>query len=189
MIRYFFVLVVALGLSLPHRAQAQDTAWVQVEAQPTLAGAQDRVRDYANRLENVAGFYLGGPWYGVVLGPYNRPDAEALLSDLRNQGRIPADSFVVDGSTFRQQFWPIGVGATTSVQPLPGAGASQRQSCAECKSIRVLDCKAYRPSRNESWVHRSYPLESMPARFADLPGRPSAASARAARQSDSAARR
>lgn len=125
MIRYFFVLVVALGLSLPHRAQAQDTAWVQVEAQPTLAGAQDRVRDYANRLENVAGFYLGGPWYGVVLGPYNRPDAEALLSDLRNQGRIPADSFVVDGSTFRQQFWPIGVGATTSVQPLPGAGASQ----------------------------------------------------------------
>ena len=125
MIRYFLLLVVALGVSLPHRASAQDTAWVQVEAQPTLTGAQDRVRAYANQLDNVAGFYLGGPWYGIVLGPYSRPDAEALLSQLRTEGRIPADSFVVDGTTFRQQFWPIGVGAQSGVQPLPDATAPQ----------------------------------------------------------------
>ena len=105
-------------------AAAQDTVWVQVEAQPTLAQAQARVRVYASQLENVAGYYIGSGWYGIVLGPYRRPDAETLLARLRTSGRIPSDSFIATGSAFQQQFWPIGVAAETRAQPLPGTSGT-----------------------------------------------------------------
>lgn len=120
MIRVFLaVLVLAF---VPLGAAAQDRPfWVQVEAQPTLTGAQDRVRFYDARLENVAGYAIGSGWYGIVLGPYVRTDADALLRDLRRAGAIPRDSFIANGNNFRQQFWPIGVGAATSPLPLPGS--------------------------------------------------------------------
>ena len=102
-------------------ASAQDTVWVQVEAQPTLAAAQARARAYAGQLENVSGYFLGGRWYGIVLGPYRAADAETLIRDLRRKGQIPTDSYLVDGSRFRQQFWPVGVGAQTTAQPLPAS--------------------------------------------------------------------
>ncbi|MCX7299848.1 MAG: trypsin-like peptidase domain-containing protein [Rhodobacterales bacterium] len=98
---------------------AQDTVWVQVEAQPTLGQAQTRVRDYAGQFENVNGYYLGSGWYGIALGPYARPDAEALLRSLKAQGAIPGDSFIATDNTLGQQFWPIGANAQTGTQPLP----------------------------------------------------------------------
>jgi peptidoglycan hydrolase-like protein with peptidoglycan-binding domain len=98
---------------------AQSVAWVQVEAQPTLSSAQDRVRAYAAQFENVNGYYLGGGWYGIALGPYAPTDAEALLRQLRGTGQVPGDSFIADGRQYKQQFWPIGVGAETTAQPLP----------------------------------------------------------------------
>ena len=81
------------------------------------------MRVYASQLENVAGYYIGSGWYGIVLGPYRRPDAETLLARLRTSGRIPSDSFIATGSAFQQQFWPIGVAAETRAQPLPGREA------------------------------------------------------------------
>lgn len=102
------------------QAWGQTPVWVQIEAQPTLTAAQDRVRAYAADLENVAGFYIGSGWYGIVLGPYSRQDADTLLRRYRSERRIPGDSFIAFGGNFRQQFWPIGVGAPTSAQPLPG---------------------------------------------------------------------
>ena len=104
-------------------AQAQQPVWVQIEAQPTLNAAQDRARIYAGQLEDVSGFAIGGGWYGIVLGPYARSDAETLLRDYKAARRIPGDSFIAFGRNFRQQFWPVGVGANTTVQPLPGADA------------------------------------------------------------------
>lgn len=95
--------------------------WVQVEAQPTLAQAQERVRDYAARFPDVSGFSLGSGWYAIVLGPYAPEDARALLGRLRAAREIPGDSFIADGSRFRTQFWPVGTGAETAPQPLPGA--------------------------------------------------------------------
>ena len=121
MIRAFaaFIMTCWFGVA----AQAQQPVWVQIEAQPTLNGAQDRARAYAGRIENVNGYFLGGRWYGIALGPYAPADANQLLRDLRRRGVIPNDSYIVTGSNFRQQFWPVGVGASTTVQPLPGATA------------------------------------------------------------------
>jgi S1-C subfamily serine protease len=95
--------------------------WVQVEAQPTLGQAQTRVRDYASRLDDVSGYFLGSGWYGIALGPYTADDAANVLRRLREQGAIPGDSFIADGSAFEQQFWPIGVGAQTEIQSAPDA--------------------------------------------------------------------
>lgn len=93
--------------------------WVQIEARRTLSDAQTQVRGYAGRLDDVVGYSLGSGWYGIALGPYARGDAEAVLRELRSRGAIPQDSFIVDGSNFGQQFWPIGTGAETRPQPLP----------------------------------------------------------------------
>ncbi|WP_432449346.1 serine protease [Aliiroseovarius marinus] len=96
-------------------AQAQgEVAWIQVEAQPNLTAAEDRVRAYAARMEGVNGFRIGANWYAIVLGPYS-PDAAALqLRSLKNAGIIPRDSFIAETGQFRQQFWPVGANALTS---------------------------------------------------------------------------
>lgn len=118
-IRWIFC-VVAMIVA-PMGVWAQNPVWVQVEARPTLQGAQERARDYAGRVENVVGFTTGGRWNVIALGPYAPNDAEAVLQQLRRAREIPADSYIVDGRAFRQQFWPIGAGAATTAQPLPDA--------------------------------------------------------------------
>ncbi|NSX54709.1 serine protease [Parasulfitobacter algicola] len=94
---------------------AQDRVWVQIEAQPSLAEAQERIRDYSSSLDNLHGFALGSGWYGIVLGPYNSEDADLVLGRLRRQGLIPRDSFIAFGRNFQQQFWPIGGNAFTAL--------------------------------------------------------------------------
>uniref|UniRef100_UPI00404810C9 peptidoglycan-binding protein n=1 Tax=Yoonia sp. TaxID=2212373 RepID=UPI00404810C9 len=121
MIRVLLAWLIITFPSLP--ALAQSTVWVQIEAQPTLAAAQGRARAYAGQLDDVAGYFVGGRWYAVVLGPYAPADAEAVLRQLRSSGQIPGDSFIADGARFRQQFYPVGVGAQTTPQPLPAAQA------------------------------------------------------------------
>ena len=115
------IAVIFLGL-WPVSMLAQDVAYVQVEAHQTLTTAQARARFYAGQLENVNGFSLGGGWYGFVLGPYTPNDANTVLRQMRRYRTIPSDSFIVSGSRFRQQFWPVGVdvGAQTTAQPCVG---------------------------------------------------------------------
>ena len=114
------LLAIFVFAATPFAASAQERPyWVQVEAQQTLTGAQNRARAFDARLDNVAGYYIGSGWYGLVLGPYSREDADILALSLRRSGQIPNDSFVADGRNLRQQFWPVGVGAPTTAQPLP----------------------------------------------------------------------
>ena len=114
------LLAIFVFAATPFAASAQERPyWVQVEAQQTLTGAQNRARAFDARLDNVAGYFIGSGWYGLVLGPYSREDADILALSLRRSGQIPNDSFVADGRNFRQQFWPVGVGAPTTAQPLP----------------------------------------------------------------------
>lgn len=100
-------------------ASAQDSFWVQIEARQTLAGAQDRARDYAGRLDSVHGFYIGDGFYGIFIGPFDEPQAETTLARLLDRGAVPSDSFVKNGRFFQQQFWPIGGGAQTTITPPP----------------------------------------------------------------------
>ena len=108
------LLALALWFCVTGAAVAQQSVWIQIEAQPSLRAAEDRLRTYAARLPDVAGFQLSARWYGIALGPYSRPDAVQQLGSLRAQGLIPRDSFIAEPTRFRRQFWPIGANDLTA---------------------------------------------------------------------------
>lgn len=136
-----FIAVIFLGL-WPVSMLAQDVAYVQVEAHPTLTTAQARARFYAGQLENVNGFSLGGGWYGVVLGPYTPNDANTVLRQMRRDRTIPSDSFIIKGRRFQQQFWPVGVGAQTTAQPLPDATTPEVETVAPIEVAPLAEVSA-----------------------------------------------
>ncbi|MCK4712062.1 MAG: trypsin-like peptidase domain-containing protein, partial [Marinosulfonomonas sp.] len=94
---------------------AQQSAWIQIEAQPSLREGQGRARAYAGVFENVNGFSIGAGWYAVALGPYTPAGAVADLDRLRRENLIPRDSFIADGTAFRQRFWPVGADTRTQI--------------------------------------------------------------------------
>lgn len=108
----------------------QDSVWIQIEAHPSLRDAQERAQLYANALPDVNGFSLGGSWYGVLLGPYARDDANRVLEVYRRERQIPRDSFIAFSANLGQQFWPVGAntlnrGAVLApAQPVTGAGSA-----------------------------------------------------------------
>lgn len=133
MARIFSALILAILTMAPAaRAQEDGLAWVQIEAQPSLAQAQRSIRGYATDLQDVNGFSLGGGWYAIALGPYAPQDARQVLRVLRAEGAIPRDSYIAESGDYRQQFWPVGAntltGAAPDVQtPEPDADANEPQ--------------------------------------------------------------
>ena len=110
MFRPIALVAVLLSLLLtmhPRAASAQEgTAWVQVEALPDLATAQDRARAYAAQFPDAAGFKLRSGWFGIALGPYPATEAAERLSSLKRDGKIPRDSFIAYSRDYGDQFWP-----------------------------------------------------------------------------------
>lgn len=82
--------------------------YVQIEAQPNLSVAQDRLLDYAAALPDVNGFELDGGWYGIALGPYPREEAARVLRRLRVQNLIPSDSYIKASDRYGQHIWVAG---------------------------------------------------------------------------------
>ncbi|MEO0666236.1 MAG: serine protease, partial [Pseudomonadota bacterium] len=122
--------------SLP--ALAQQNTWIQIEAQPSLAAAEASVRSYAARLPDVAGFQLSARWYGIALGPYTAQDAQRQLQALRGQGLISRDSFLVQTSVFRQQFWPVGAAALApGTQPVTPVAPLETQTETEAAAVEA----------------------------------------------------
>ena len=123
--RIFAVVFVAIwAISGPVTAQqaTADVVWVQIEAHPSLSVARQRAEAYAARLPDVNGFSLGGSWYGIVLGPYLRADAERLLRTYRADRVIPRDSYIALSRALGAQYWPEGAnlldrGAIAAPQP------------------------------------------------------------------------
>jgi peptidoglycan hydrolase-like protein with peptidoglycan-binding domain len=103
--------------AFPARAQEDGLAWVQIEAQPSLAQARESIRGYAAELVDVNGFSLGSNWYAIALGPYNRQDAEQVLRVLRAEGTIPRDSYIAEREDYQQQFWPVGASTLAQTDP------------------------------------------------------------------------
>jgi S1-C subfamily serine protease/peptidoglycan hydrolase-like protein with peptidoglycan-binding domain len=118
MTRILTALAVAILMIAPAaRAQDDGLAWVQIEAQPSLAQARRSIRGYAAELQDVNGFSLGGGWYGIALGPYTPQDARQVLRVLRSEGVIPRDSYIADSEDYRQQFWPVGADSLAEATP------------------------------------------------------------------------
>ncbi|RSK34880.1 peptidoglycan-binding protein [Rhodovulum iodosum] len=113
---------------------AQDRAWVQIEAHPSLREAEERARAYSGAFQDVNAFSLGSGWYAIALGPYTGEAAARRLSDLRRERLVPGDSFVADGSAFRQQIWPAGANALSA----PAVAAPAAPAAPEAPAGIVL---------------------------------------------------
>ncbi len=111
----FTALLVFIGSLTSALSQENEIVWVQIEAQPSLTVARDRIQQYAREVEDVNGFSLGGGWYAIVLGPYTPEDAETVLRVYREERVIPRDSFIAFTSAFRAQFWPVGANLLTTL--------------------------------------------------------------------------
>lgn len=101
----FLLGLFGLLAALPAAAQ---NAWLQIEAQPNLNTAMDRARAYAALFPDVEGYRLTNGWYGIALGPTSSDQAASRLLDLRRQNMIPSDSYLSDGATYGDRFWPVG---------------------------------------------------------------------------------
>ncbi|WP_405107359.1 serine protease [Phaeobacter sp. BS52] len=107
---------VATAQTSPQQS-AQDTVWIQIAARASLREAQAEAQEFAARLPDVSGFALGGGWYGIVLGPYARSDADRVLQVYRAERQIPRDSFIAFGRNLGNQFYPTAASANTETQP------------------------------------------------------------------------
>jgi S1-C subfamily serine protease len=141
-------LAAVIGALATGPAMAQQRSWVQVEAQRTLSDAQEAARGYAAAgVDDVNGFLLGTGWYGIALGPYSEDRAQTVRRSLRARGLIPRDSYLVDGSQFRQRYWPAGVTGTTAAtdaltepaeQPDPAPTETPDETVAEARAAEGL---------------------------------------------------
>ncbi|HHS88891.1 MAG TPA: peptidoglycan-binding protein [Rhodobacteraceae bacterium] len=129
MYKYVFVSIFVMLSALAGPAQAQQSSWIQIEAKRSLGQAQESARRYARDLQSVNGFALRSGWYAIVLGPYSPQEANEALLQLRATRQIPADSYIVNGSTFRRQFWPVG--AAIGTQPAQPQQSDQTDATEE----------------------------------------------------------
>jgi peptidoglycan hydrolase-like protein with peptidoglycan-binding domain len=120
------MLLSVLVIALPRHAHAQEASvWVQIEAQPTLAEAQDRAQAWSALFPETGGFRLRSGWYAVMLGPYPEVEARARLASLRQDGLIPRDSFIAFPRDFGTRFWP-----PEGVAPTPPAATPEAVAVA-----------------------------------------------------------
>ncbi|GGH57595.1 peptidoglycan-binding protein [Frigidibacter albus] len=117
---------VMIGAVVSVQSASAQEAYVQIEAQPSLRAAEERVRAYSGVFPDVAGFAMDTGWYAIALGPFSPEEAERRLQVLRGERMIPADSYLADTSRFRQQFWPVGAMVAPGVpDALPGRDITQ----------------------------------------------------------------
>lgn len=109
--RFTAVFSLLFTLFFATNASAQDNAWIQIEALPTLNAGEASVRSQAAKLEAVNGFRLPNGWYAIALGPYNAADAQARMENLKASRLIPNDSFIMFSRQYGAQFWPVGASA------------------------------------------------------------------------------
>lgn len=122
-----------------YSAAAQDqNTWIQLEAHPNLAVAQQSIRAYGVQIKDVNGFSLGAGWYAVALGPYSPAEAQTVLTRLRNSGLIPRDSYIAISDNYLQQFWPVGTNALA--QPELEAEA-EVQEAAEIENVQLVQAQ------------------------------------------------
>ena len=133
--RYYLGLCVAMWMALVAGASvAQDTRWIQIEAQPSLLEAETRARIYAQEFPDTQAHSIGSGWYAITLGPLPEDQADLRMSQLRARAAIPRDSFLATGANYRQRIYPIGP-APAAVTPKQTAEAEVVQEEATQVSV------------------------------------------------------
>ena len=135
-------LFLALAAPLTRPALAQDTepqVWIQIEAKPRLSEAEDRAKAWQAMFDDVQGFVVTSGWHVITLGPFSRADATTRLADLKRENLIPADSFISDGRSFRDPFWPVAASTEDATAPdTPAEPETAAEPATVSESLPVL---------------------------------------------------
>ena len=123
--------------------------WIQVEARPDLKSAMNRIKVYRTKISNVVGFEIEGGWFGITLGPYKSHIADALLTEFKEKGLIPPDSFVARRVTYGSQFYTP---RTSSPQLI----AEQSLNQAEIKTTTQVVTEIAIPTETATELELSY---------------------------------
>ena len=150
----------AAGQTAGQGADGRDTVFIQIEAQPSLARAEDSLRRYAARVQDVNGFALGGGWYAIALGPYPEDEAPALLRNLRRSGLIPRDSYVAQPSEYQRQFWPVGT--DTLAQDVETQAPRTDGRSTQARSERVAPSSTPEPAASPAASPEVQPIDETP---------------------------
>jgi len=116
-----FLAIIGVAGASSNSAHAQASYWIQVESQNNIRDTRARAQSFAARFPDTHAFSTTSGWYAVVIGPYPKGEAQALLGRLKAQSRIPADSLLSNGREHLRQLWPLM--ANTTVTPTPTATA------------------------------------------------------------------
>lgn len=132
----------AAALFLRPAAAQELQAWIQVEAQPTRAEAEDRARAYTALFPETEGFQLRSGWYAIMLGPYPEDEAARQAQALLVEGLIPADSFLAFERDFGPRYWPPEGETATPEVVLPGVAAPEISAIPDETRSEARDTEA-----------------------------------------------
>ncbi|MGV6839169.1 MAG: peptidoglycan-binding domain-containing protein [Planktomarina sp.] len=102
---YVFALLLFAGAALAFESPSK-YSWIQIQALPSESDARRAAKARSAEYENLVGFQIGGGWYGLALGPFDRATADAEVNRLIGSGVIGRDSFVSNGTSYTSVFWP-----------------------------------------------------------------------------------
>ena len=105
-LKLLFVFICAFLISA-HAGWSQSAEnWIQIEAQPNFASAEEQAKTYAVGIEKVSAYSIGAGWYVIAIGPFSETEAEQKLLSLRQAGSVPPDSFISRGLNYNEKVWP-----------------------------------------------------------------------------------
>ena len=115
--RFAFIIGAALPLIGAETASAEDVV-IRIEAKRGLEAAQTTAQGWSTSFPDVVTFPLSDGWIGIALGPMPREQADARLSELKEQKKVPADSFLSPAAG-RELTQVAGVAATDAPSDMP----------------------------------------------------------------------
>ncbi len=136
----YLVIAFVLSFLTAGSAMAQNV-WVQIEAHPSRADAEASANGYGLDIGPLQGYRLRSGWYALAIGPLAPSEAPTVLRQLRVTRQIPGDSYLVDGTTFREQFWPPAGSPQAAAQPtitLPDPPEPGEETLAEARRSENL---------------------------------------------------
>ncbi|MEF9602853.1 peptidoglycan-binding protein, partial [Paracoccus sp. PXZ] len=91
--RFAFVIGAALPLALATAAQAEDVL-IRIEAKRGADAARASAEGWGAQFPDVVTFPLADGWVGIALGPLPREEAAPRLEQLKQERKVPGDSFL-----------------------------------------------------------------------------------------------
>lgn len=107
MLRNLIVAAIFILASIaPVNAQSNRGTWIQVEALDTQEEALARILAYKTFLPSIFGYVTDNGKYAVLVGPFTTVESQFLLTQFRQTGLIPPDSYISSTEDFATQFYP-----------------------------------------------------------------------------------